>query len=74
MGHPSSTIMRMIIESSHENTLKGLKIPQNDKSPCEACSLRKLIIRPSPGKIKIESPTFLERIQRDICGPTHPPC
>ena len=55
-------MIRRIIKSSHGYTLNGLKIPQNDKSPCEACSLGKLIIRSSPGKIKIESPTFLERI------------
>ena len=74
LGHPGSTMIRKIIESSHGHTLKGLKIPQNDKSPCEACSLGKLIIRPSPAKIKTESPTFLERIQGDICEPIHPPC
>ena len=33
-----------------------------------------MITRPSPAKIRIESPTFLERIQGDICGPIHPPC
>ena len=31
-------------------------------------------MRPSPAKIKNESPTFLERIQSDICGPIHPLC
>ena len=42
--------------------------------PCTACSLEKLILRPSPSKIQNESPIFLERIQGDICGPIHPPC
>jgi len=31
-------------------------------------------MRPSSVKIKTESPTFLERIQGDICEPIHPLC
>ena len=42
--------------------------------PCIACSQGKLIVRPSHTKVLVESPTFLERIQGDICGPIHPPC
>ncbi|GJU24120.1 copia protein [Tanacetum coccineum] len=46
-----------------------------DKVPlCTSYSLGKLIVRPSPLKIKNESPIFLERIQGDICGPIHPSC
>ena len=41
--------------------------------PCTACSQGKLIVRPSHTKVLVESPTFLERIQGDICGPIHPP-
>ena len=64
--------MREIIKNSHGHTLKGQKILQASKITCKICSLRKLIIRLSPAKIKTESPTFLERIQGDICGPyTH---
>jgi len=74
LGHPVSMMMRRIIENSHGHTLKGQKILQVSKIPCEACSLGKLIMRPSPAKIKTESPTFLERIQGDICGPIHPLC
>ena len=37
------------------------------------CSQEKLIIRPSPDKVGVESPTFLERIHGDICGPNNPP-
>ena len=44
------------------------------KISCEACSFGKLIMRPSPVKIKTESPAFLERIQGDICEPIHPLC
>ena len=39
-----------------------------------ALPLEKLIMRPSPVKIKTESFTFLERIQGDICGPIHLLC
>ena len=74
LGHPGSIMMRRIIENSHGHSLKDQKIHQMNKIPCTACSLGKLIMRPSPGKIAIESPTFLERIQGDICGPIHPPC
>ena len=41
---------------------------------CAACSQGKLIIRPSPLKVAVESPAFLERIQGDICGPIQPVC
>ena len=34
----------------------------------------KLITKPSHSKIVVECPSFLERIQGDICGPIHPPC
>ena len=65
-------MMRKIIENSHGHTLKGQKILQVSKISSEACSLGKLIMRPSPAKIKTESLTFLECIQGDICGPIHP--
>ena len=41
---------------------------------CKACSQGKLVVKPSPTKVSIESPIFLQRIQGDICGPIHPPC
>lgn len=74
LGHPGSTMMRKIIENTHGHPLSNKMITQINKSPCTSCSLGKLIIRPSPAKIKFESPAFLERIQGDICGPIHPPC
>jgi hypothetical protein len=74
-GHPGSTMMRRIIGSTHGHPLKDQKIPQTGKfTQCTSCSLGKLIVRPSPSKIEKELPTFLERIQGDICGPIHPPC
>ena len=42
------------------------KILSIDDYSCSACFQGKLIIKPSPSKIGIESPSFLERIQGDI--------
>ena len=74
LGHLGSIIMRRIIKKSHERTLKGQKILQTRKISCEVCSLEKLIMRSSPAKIKTKSPTFLERIQGDICRHIHLLC
>ena len=74
LGHPWSTMMRRIIENSHGHPLKNQKILLSCDYPSTACSQGKLIVRPSHTKILIESPTFLERIQWDICGPIHSPC
>ena len=74
LGHPGSTMMRRIIENSHGHPLKNQKILLSSDYPCTACSQEKLIVRPCHTKVLIESPTFLERIQGDICGPIHPPC
>ena len=53
--------------------MKNLKIFQFKEFLCATCSQYKLI-KPSPTKVGIESLTFLECIQRDICGPFHVPC
>ncbi|KAJ9544551.1 LOW QUALITY PROTEIN: hypothetical protein OSB04_024258 [Centaurea solstitialis] len=75
LGHPGSTMMRRIIGSTNGHPLKEQKIPQTGTfTQCTSCSLGKLIVRPSPSKIEKELPTFLDRIQGDICGPIHPPC
>ncbi|KAL0541215.1 hypothetical protein IC582_021256 [Cucumis melo] len=73
LGHPGSIMMRRIIENSHEHPLKNQKILQSKELSCIACSQGKLIIRPSPAKVGVELPTFLERIHGDICGPINPP-
>ena len=72
IGHPGSIMMRRIIENSNGHPLKNLKILTNDEFSCAACCQGKLITRPSPMKVNIESPQFLERIHGDICGPIHP--
>ena len=74
LGHPGDIMMRRIIESSNGHPLKDLKILLSKELSCGACSLGKMITRPSINKLEKESPLFLERIQGDICGPITPPC
>jgi len=73
LRNPGSLMMRRIIENSNGYPLKDLKILLNGEFSCTACYQGKLIVRPSPTKVEIESPTFLERMHGDICGPIHPP-
>ena len=74
LGHPGSIMMHRIIENSHKHPLKNHKILSPSDYPYNAYSQGKLIIRPSLSKIAVESPSFLKKIQGDICGPIHPPC
>ncbi|XP_074318106.1 uncharacterized protein LOC141654894 [Silene latifolia] len=74
LGHPGTSMMIKIIKSSTGHPLTKVKVPQFKEQSCTACSLGKLIIRPSKTKVGIESPMFLERIQGDICGPINPQC
>ena len=74
LGHPGLIMMRRIIENSHGHPLKNQKILLSSNYPCSACSQSKLITKPSHSKIAVECPSFLKRIQGDICGPIHPPC
>jgi hypothetical protein len=67
-------MMRRIIENSHKHPLKNHKILSPSDYLCNAYSQGKLIIRPSLSKTAVESPSFLKRIQGDICGPIHPSC
>ena len=68
-------MIRRIIENSHGHPLKNYKILcLVIIDPCTSCSQGKLIVKPSHTKVLVESPTFLKRIQEDICGPIHPPC
>ena len=73
LGHPGSIMMRRVIENTHGHPLKNLKILLPSENPCVAYSQGKLITKPSSSKVLIKSPSFLERIQEDICGPIHPP-
>ena len=73
LGHPGISMMRRIVQNSNGHPLTSRQILVADGYTCAACSKGKLIIRPSFTKVTFESPTFLERIQGDICGPIHPP-
>ena len=61
-------MMRRIVQNSNGNPLTSRQILKSHDFSCTACSQGKLIIKPSFTKIASESPTFLERIQGDICG------
>jgi hypothetical protein len=74
IGHPGNIMMMRITESANGHPLKDLKILLLKDLSCAASSLKKLIIRSSKNKIENKSLLFLERIQRDICGPISPPC
>ena len=67
--HPDSTMMRRIIENSNGLPLKNKVVLLTKDFSCVVCFQGKLITRPSPMKVAIECPIFLERIQGDICGP-----
>jgi len=58
IGHPGSIMMRRIIENSNGHPLKNMKILTSDKFSCVACCQGKLISRPSPTTVNIESLNF----------------
>jgi hypothetical protein len=65
-------MMWKIIGNSTGQNLNSAKFPKSSDFMCIACATGKLIVRPSPLKIKVEPLKFLERIQGDICGPIQP--
>jgi hypothetical protein len=69
LGHPEVGMMRKIIANSSGHNLNSVKFPKSLDFMCTACATRKLVLRPSPIKIKVEPLKFLERIQGDICRP-----
>ncbi|KAM1281896.1 hypothetical protein ACFX1X_022867 [Malus domestica] len=74
LGYPGSTMIRRIITNSNGHPLLSRHIDVSNDNPCKACSQGKLVIRPSQLKVDDEAPSFLQRIQGDICGPIQPPC
>jgi hypothetical protein len=74
LGHPETIMTCRIIENSHRHPLKNQKILLQSDYPCAACSQCKLVIKSSHSKVILESPSFLQRIQGNICWPIHPPC
>ena len=65
-------MMCRIVENSNGHPLSSKQILTSSSFTCAACSQDKMIIRPLFAKVVFESPTFLERIQGDICGLIHP--
>ena len=55
LGHSRSIMVWRIIENSHGHPRKNQKIFQSNELSCVACSQEKLIIRPSPTKVGVES-------------------
>jgi hypothetical protein len=64
--------MRKIIGICIGHNLNDVKFLKHTDFMCTACATGKLILRPSPLKIRIEALKFFERIQGDICGPIQP--
>jgi hypothetical protein len=64
--------MQKIMGNCTGHDLKGAKISKSNDFVCTSCAMGKLILSPSPLKIHAELLQFLEPIQGDICGPTHP--
>ena len=74
LGHPEFSMMRQIVEQSHEHPLKNQKILLPNEFSYDPCSQGKLIVRPSFNKIMSDHQFFLERINGDIYEPIHAPC
>jgi hypothetical protein len=55
-------MMRKIIGNSSGHNLNSVKFPKSLDFICTTCIIVKLILRPSPIKIKVEPLKFLERI------------
>jgi hypothetical protein len=72
LGHPRVGMVRKIIDNSIGHNLNSAKFPKSLDFMSIACATGKLIMRPSPLKIKVEPLKFFERIQGDICGPIQP--
>jgi hypothetical protein len=72
LGHPEVGMMRKIIGNSSGHNLNSAKFLKSSDFMCTTCATRKLILRPSPIKIKVEPLKLLEQIQGDICGPIKP--
>jgi hypothetical protein len=65
-------MMRKILGNNICHNLIEAKFPKSSKFLCTAYVTGKLILRPSPVKIQVESLKFLERIQGYICGLIQP--
>lgn len=73
LGHPGATMLKKIGDNSFGHSLENYQLTIPSRFLCISCSQGKLIARPSFTKIAYESPSFLQRIQGDICRPINPP-
>lgn len=64
LSHPGQNMMRRIITNSMGHNMPNNNLPLANEFICEACG--------KDTKVGIESPTFLEWIHGDICGPIYP--
>jgi hypothetical protein len=62
LGHLGVGMMRKIIGNSTGHNLNTDKFPKSSNFICTTSATGKLIMRPSPLKIKLEPLKFLERI------------
>jgi hypothetical protein len=60
LGHPGVGMMRKFIGNSSGHNLNSAKFSKSLDFMCITCATEKLILRPSPIKIKVEPLKFLE--------------
>ena len=65
-------MLRRILHQSNGHSLTTGHISSHTDYNCLACTQGKFSTRPSSLKVDSDTPQFLERIQRDICGPIDP--
>jgi hypothetical protein len=63
LGHPRVGMMRKIIGNSSGHNLNSVKFLKSSYFMCMACVTGKLILRPSPVKIKVEPLKFLNEFK-----------
>jgi hypothetical protein len=62
LGHPGVGMMRKIIDNNSGHNLNLAKFSKSSDFMCTTYTTGKLILRPSPIRIKVERLKFLERI------------
>jgi len=70
--HPGTGMVRKITSSFVGHSLTNAKFLKSSYYTCTTCATRKLILKLSSLKIKVEPLNFLERIQGDIYGLINP--
>ena len=73
LGYLGTTMLRKIINNSYGHSLANHQLTIPSGYFCTPFSHGKFITKPYFFKIASESPSFLQRIQGDICGLIDPP-